>query len=376
LKTAILSIAFFIILFASLGQIPSSFSSVTQTKTIVASGVIQTTAKPIKKLLVALGANSPLSQDFIAHMAEFDMIDTDFKIGPDIEKIKAMNPSITILGYKDVMMMNTIMEDWDDVDQHEDWFLHDLNGDRLVNRDWGCYCMDISSQGWQKHYTNYVKERIDLYGFGGVMADDVWTHLFRDAWTVPPELVPDWNYKVNGYTYWQTQMRQFLSYVKNQIGSRLLIYNGPSNIYLDVSDGKVMEDFVFAHPPLDDINNLAAVSATAKYCLASPYTYPSIEDTQEKFLYAFCCFLLGVNGSNSYFSWINIYAKSQGYYPEMDFDFGNPVGGYYLIEGALYGRDFGHAKVLVNLSEIETYTLEIGGTSYTLKPKSGIIIPS
>ena len=43
---------------------------------------------------------------------------------------------------------------------------------------------------------------------------------------------------------------------------------------------------------------------------------------------------------------------------------------------ALYGRDFVHAKVFVNLSETETYTLEIGGIAYTLNPKSGLIVSS
>ena len=375
-RIAILLAASLIISYLSVGQTSFLFASYTHSTTISASGTIienRVETTRIRKLLVAYGVSSPLSQDLIVDMAKFDMMDTDFGIGPDVEKIKAINPSIIILGYKDVMAMNAYMEDWNEANTHEDWFMHDLKGSRIqIDSIYGWYLMDISSQGWRQHYADYVKEKIDLYSFDGVFADDVWTHLFRDAWTVPPEDVPDWNYVVNGYTYWQTRMREFLSYVKSRIGNSLLIYNGPSNIYLDVSDGKTRENFVFHRPPLDDINDLTEISATGKYYLASPYALP--EDTGKNFLYAFCCFLLGVKGSNAYFSWKNIYAKSQGYYPQMDFDFGSPVGPYYLVEGVLYGRDFDHAKVFVNLSEMETYTVEVEGESYTLEPKSGVIL--
>ncbi len=380
-RTAIISVTFFIILCLSAGQISLSFAS--DTAQIPTSGSIiyahasktDTRAPPIKlsrKLLVSYGTRSPLSQDLIAHMAKFDLMDTDFEIGPDVKKIKAINPSIRILGYKDAIAMNTAMEDWNEVNTHEDWFLHDLNGNRLVIKGGEWYCMDISSEGWRQHYADYVKEKIDLYGFDGVFADDVWTHLFIDSWTVPSQDVPDWNYIVNDYTYWQIQMREFLSNVKSRIGNTLLIYNGPSNIYLDVSDGKMMENFVFRRPALDDINDLAEISATGKYYLASPYSIP--KDTRENFLFAFCSFLLGANDPNAYFSWKNIYAESQGYYPQMDFDFGVSVERYYLVQGALYSRDFGHAKVFVNLSETVTYTVEVEGQSYTLEPKSGVII--
>lgn len=379
MNKAILSCAFLIILLASLGQVPFTFSSATQTKTIATFGAIQSIAMPTKKLVVAYGVDSPLPQDIIVHLAKFDMVDTSFEIGPDIEKIKALNPAVKVIGYKDLIAMSTGMDDWAEVNAHEDWFMHDVNGNRLqVPPPYSWYLMDISKQGWREHYANYVKQRLDAYGFDGVFADDVWTHLFRDGFTVNSSLVPDWNYMVNQYTYWQTQMRGFLSYVKSGIGNKLLISNSPSSIYIDVTDGKMLEGFglhdVEWWTPLDDIKDLAEISALGKYYMASPYG--GVDDTEEKFLYSFCCFLLGVNGPNAYFSWKGIWAGSQGYYPEMDFDFGNPIGSYYLVKGALYCRDFVHAKVLVNLSKTETYTLEIRGNSYTLNPKSGLIVSS
>jgi hypothetical protein len=59
---------------------------------------------------------------------------------------------------------------------------------------------------------------------------------------------------------------------------------------------------------------------------------------------------LGKNGSNSYFSWINIYSEpSHGFYPEFDKaeDLGSPTGGCYYYQGVLT-RDFENGKVLVN----------------------------
>ena len=59
-----------------------------------------------------------------------------------VATIKSLKPSIFILGYYDVMGMQTYMEDWDYVDQIEEWFVHDKDGNRITNNKYGFYLMN------------------------------------------------------------------------------------------------------------------------------------------------------------------------------------------------------------------------------------------
>jgi hypothetical protein len=77
-------------------------------------------------------------------------------------------------------------------------------------------------------------------------------------------------------------------------------------------------------------------------------------------LFALSCFLLGVNGSNAYFSWKNAWSEpSHGYYPEMDEaeDLGFPVDTYHFDQN-VWTRDFENGKVLLNPSDY-VYTVDL-----------------
>lgn len=316
----------------------------------------------IRTLLVAYGARSPLSQNRISHMAKFDIIDTDFEIGTDISKIKGINPNVLILGYCDVMARTPSSEDWLEVNQHEEWFLHDFDGKRLQNKIWGWYCMDVGNQGWREHYASYVEEKITLYGFDGVFADDVWSAFSRYAWTVSYERVPS-------YGMWHQEMLEFLRHVKSRIGSKILIVNTPDNgDYVDATDGKLEEDFAFKSVPgqtaIDNIKALLQISSKGKYYLASPYNIAN--DTKENMLFALSCFLLGVNGPNAYFGWKSIWdAPSHGYYAEFEEaeSLGRPLGEYYSYQSVLV-RDFTNGKVVVNVCP-HSHTVDLQGTYQT-----------
>ena len=79
--------------------------------------------------------------------------------------------------------------------------------------------------------------------------------------------------------------------------------------------------------------------------------------------------------NNSYFAW-NFFGDdaSNGYYPEMDYEFGNPIGDYYNVQGSVYARQFENATVVANIAASTTYTVEIGGISYELAGRSALII--
>jgi len=193
-RTAILSVASLIILCLSVSQISLSFASYSSSP-INTSGIIKEKVEltRIRKHIVAYGS-SPATAENQEHIARFDIVDIDFYMGQYATRIKELNPNIVILGYRDIMMMHSSYDDWEEVDPHEDWFLHDIHGNRLVHKRYGCYAMDVGNLGWQSHYANYVKSKLDRYpAFDGVFADDTWDEWYTyryEEWTVPPEDIP------------------------------------------------------------------------------------------------------------------------------------------------------------------------------------------
>ena len=392
---ALLSFTLLILVcFSGTGQSLFPFASLGSANTIATYGTIingEDEKSFVKTIIIFYGVQWPdVPKGWIEHMARFDMVDTGFELQEGCAQIHALNPDTIVLGYKDLVKTSEGAYDWNIINANEDWFLHDLNGNRLRESGTGSYLLDISNQGYREHYADDVIQKMDQYGHDGVFADDCWSNLWRDMWTVPVELVPDWNYKVGDgkYTYWQTQMREFLSYIKSQMGKdKILIYNGPWDGYLDVTDGQMLENFVFnlysRYPTeIAYVDKLSEVSATGKYVLAVPYG--RAPDTEQGFLFSFCCYLLGVNGPNAYFGYKRIWDSMMGYHPHMveAERLGLPTGDYYSYQ-SVYARDYENGTVLVNTSS-STYTVDLQGTyetpggevvtEITMAGKSGAIL--
>jgi len=349
------------ILCLSVGQIFRVFALYTSTTTIANSGNIIKieTSSRFQKFIVYYGPQSPdrVIPEYIEHVAKFDLVVTEFGIGNYVYQIKQSNPNTIVLGYKDAIAMHTYYEDYSVVNAHEDWFIHDTDGNRLVHWKCGWYCMDPGNQGWRQHFANYVKQKIDLYGFDGVFIDDCWNQLWKYFFTVPEDKVPD-------YPNWQQEMGEFLTYVKSQLNPKLVIINTPNTEeYVAVVDGKNDEKFLKNKETFWYIDNLAKISAQGKYYLALA---SSQEDTQESMMYCLCGYLLGVNGSKAYFGWWNIWSDSKGYYPEMDKinALGSPTNAYYSYQ-SVYARDFENGKVLLNPTT-SSYTVNLNSEYKTL----------
>lgn len=318
----------------------------------------------LRKFLQAYGLGSPLLPRRIEQFASFDFVNTEFAIGEDVAEVKALNPECLIIGYKDVMGVRPEREDFYFIDQHENWFLHDLNGNRLINRFWGWQALDVGNEEWREYYGNYVKDMCEQYGFDGVHCDDVWewmTPWHNTVWTVDSSLVPP-DYALT----WHAKMLGFLRTVKDIIGNRLMILNTfPTYTdYVNVADGVKMEDFM-----LDD-----QVSVHTEGYILNPISNKIFIARVWKgdLDFGFGCYLLGAS-EKSYFGYKTIWDSTEGYVPVMDFDFGNARGPHY-VQDNIYIRDFDHAKVLVNLSNHETYSITVDDTSYTLPPHSAILI--
>ena len=337
--------------------------------------------------------------------SNFDVVLTGFGAVSTIGKIKALNPNIIILGYRSVMSMTTYLDDWLEADAHEDWFLHDVSGNRLqIAWESGWYGMDVGNPGWREHFANYVKNMLETYpDLDGIFADNAWdweAEPYRyDVWNVPEEELP-----LDIASGWHNDMLEMITLVKETIGDKLLIINTVNNAdYVDACDGKTFEHFVhkttweldyYGPPdfdPLKHVEALVEVSKRGKIFLAhsgaeipdNP-TQNDLDKANKVMLYCFAAYLLGVNGEKTTFGFNNIHSKdgSRGYYPEFDISLGSPIGGYYLI-GSVFARDFTDGRVLVNPTtssyttnlEVEYKTLDGQVVSnVTLTPHSSIIL--
>jgi len=362
----------------------------------------------IGKHLIAYGSEKGFSDETVNFItSHFDVLDCSFYPGAvsSFERLKTKNPSLIILVYRGVMVMRPYYDDWEEVNSHEDWFLHDINGNRLVHSYWGWYAMDVGNVGWRSHYANWVKNWLDNYTIDGIFADDVWewTNWHYGVWNVPAEYIS----KEIGER-WHNDMLEMIRFVKATIGKKLLIVNTPNRSdYVDACDGKMEENFV--HPSwwdLDEfhddpinwkgrVESLKSISQSGKYFLAQGGTIipenPTESDLQEvhnMMLYCFASYLLGVNGEKATFGFNNIYSEdgSRGYYTEFDVSLGSPVNEYYSIDSVIdsvYARDFTDGKVLVNPTQ-SIHTVDLDGqyktiddqrvSNVTLAPHSGIIL--
>jgi len=135
-------------------------------------------ATKIKKHIVAYQDYTNSEMQFIA--SHFDLVDVCYP-GRAVS-LSRMNSSITTILYEDMMGMHPTYSDWNEVDTHENWFIHDSFGHRLRRKKHGWYLMDVSS-GWKDHIAKRARQHLDDYPvLDGIFADDCWDQLYTNKW--------------------------------------------------------------------------------------------------------------------------------------------------------------------------------------------------
>ena len=313
--------------------------------------------------------------------SHFDLVDLDIDATGGFQKIKAANPNITMIGYKDFISVATYQSDWSMINQHEDWFLHDNNGNRVMA--YTSYLMNISNSGWRNYVANWCANKLAANPLAdGIFADNALTDALFDWGTLS---VPKSSLPTDIVNNWDNYMIQEIQAVKSAIGSKLLVINSDdtSGLFIQYCNGQMIEHFMhrtYLAPndwaqtnALTDMNWLDKLSATGKIVMAfSGATIPQnptstdIALTHQCMLYSLSGFLLSYSGKAG-FSYQMLqydYTGHNGYWPEMDAPIGNPIGKYYSSQN-IYMRDFTGGKVLLNPST-STYTINLGGSYKTL----------
>jgi hypothetical protein len=355
-KITIVTISFvsFVILSATLANVLVSSASYTPTITIVSSGMVLQSVPAVNAVVhKALFSWGGVPSSYVDHIAQFDW---DY-LGPEdaqlIPSIRAENPKIIIIGYFDVIVGNA------NTSYPETCYFHNASGNRIYfpPQGWNpnpAPFMNISDPTWQSICINSTKEQV-AQGFDGVMADDTWSNYFR-MYGLTTEPAPSgawWNSYDSGasYTRWQTAMRTLLAGMQVAIGAnKIVCCNGGSSVYYDVCAAANLEDFVFGGgaDAMTWINILEAISTVEKYVIAHS---GSMADNETNYIFGLSCYMLGMNGTNTYFSGSNIWHPSMGIYPSIiNRDFGKPLGSKVQVSANAWKREFENCTVTVDFS--------------------------
>jgi len=351
-----------------------SSASTTSNVTVNTSGLVLYIRTPINKNLIAYGFswNTTLIS-FVAN--HYSLVDCDFDYDLSaMASIRAINPNMIIIGYKDLIEDGPGFSDWASVSSQESWFVHDASGNRITTYN-GEYLMNVSSTGWMQHWVSYVNSELaNNTCYNGVFADNVWNTVTQD-WLGLSSPVP--NPTSAG---WHKATIAFLQYIKaNLMPGKILVVNTEefdTDDYLTVADGQMLEGY--EHGPWMNvtyvghratIDCLARKSGMGKMVWADAGTLTTNAsqaqiDAMSNYCYA--SFLIGLNGSQTSYGWSQ---NPRGDYstvtypPIMDTNIGSPTDQYYSSQN-VYMRDFTGGKVLFNPSA-NSYTINLGGT-YTL----------
>ena len=371
------------------GAVASSIS-VTSTGTILPQSAAIT---PIKKAVFTnTGGFSSADAQFVADHFNLVMVDPFGTSG--VSTVKSRNPNVKIVGYKDLIGMQTFYDDWATVNAHEDWFMHTAGGSRIQDPSWGWYLMDPANTAWQAYFVNYVNTKIATYNYDGVFLDDTWNSISAHGISVQSSDAASWHNDVLG----------FLQYIKANITSgKLVIINTDewnASTYIAAVDGEMLEGFTHCEweavntPGSRDpgliiamINKLARDSENGKivWCDSGTIYSSNAAEMARMVKYCYASFLLGITGSSDscwqFNSWGNA-DGAKGYYPIMDTTIGSPTNAYYSSQN-VYMRDYSAGKVLFNPSSTSR-TVSLGGTyrlldgtmvsSVTLNAYSGEIL--
>jgi len=326
-------------------------------------------------------------QRFIAE--HFDLVLIKFAWAEAGQNIKNMNPNVNLIGYSDLMLMGTENAYWSEVNQHENWFYHDIYGNRLLHNYYGTYALDITST-WKDFFPYICNNYLEKYPFfDGILADDAWNNFQLDCWTVPSSYIPN-----SIYDNWEVDMKNMIINAKDKING-IVIQNAYDSAYAEITGYVLWECFAHSQynsvddewwtseETLQNLDYLQMMNKQGYTCIVSsgaalpdnPSSY-ELQKAYDWMLYSLCCFLMFIdNFEKNYFVWNQIDAPdSDGYYEEMDYEHGRALNDYYKIKGEVYRRDFENSTVVANISDHSSYTVNISGKTYELGPKQGLII--
>lgn len=269
---------------------------------------------------------------------------------PQIEALKAVNPSFRVLQYRlgiglgrqtSIIDGSRWVPEWPRRVQ-EQWFFH-VRGRRELMKRWGWYLMNPDNASWRRFFTAQVKRQVADTGAWGVFLDSssVPNEFGGFAWSPP---LPDVDLPFE--RAWSKKIERWLPYVQRAVGKPVVANAGSWVTTRDVTDyshiaGVMIEGFGAGYAPGDWLlQQRRAWSLARRSRIVIAQSYPS---TAQDRLFDVASYLL-VQGPQSY---VNIQTSMDAeWWPEYDVDLGAPRGTAHY--GAVAWRDFAKGRVFVN----------------------------
>jgi hypothetical protein len=326
-----------------------------------------------------------------------------------VRKLRSYNSNFIVLHYRlahgagnhQIIKGNSWVYYWDDVNPHENWFVHMVRGDyssgRVHNADWDWYYTDPSGDiegagddGWKEYFVSATIEEMRATECDGVFADSCGLPFSLTQW-------PDWLWGTNPRTTWLPHVNTFMQYVMNRYkreaesfyfipNAAALVTSWDDVTDFSIADGVMCEGFSeWGGGPLQGgysdwaLQMNSTLSLTVKNKVIIMQTYPDANDIRAR-MFALGCYLL-VKGKYSY---INMPAGGETelfWWPEYGIDLGgyseDPPANINSLQTAdgIYRRDYQRGFVLVNPTG-STVTLSLGATYRRAVPSGGGYVPT
>jgi putative glycosyl hydrolase-like family 15 (GHL15) protein len=321
-------------------------------------------------------------------------------------RMRRLNPRFLMLHYQltvgtgpaQFVVGDRWTNDFNLVTQHEDWFLHDDQGRRLLQPTWNWYVMDLRFDGprpktgfpeyWLRTAIERMRENEDDGCFADSYTQDILINQLR-----PPFL---WFMDPAACTrYWLPQLNRFGAYCAAgfhrqperfyylpNLGGLVTTWDRTTNLL--VGDGGMNEGFCAGGPghfySLDDwkLQMTRVLSLAAAHKIVLCQTGTDRENRDHRW------FIVGsyllTKGRHSY---LNMFQHSTlEWYPEYALDLGGysaepspDVSRYWDADWKLYRRDFARGIVLVNPTAAPVTVPRLGATYRLVTARGGGPVP-
>jgi hypothetical protein len=300
-----------------------------------------------------------------------------------IAQVKAVNPNIIALVYKDLSStrsyacsrgvdnaeLPTGVGYCDANANHPAWFLHDRRGRRMEwNGYQGHWMMDVGNHDYWQAWLEGVRRDVVARGWDGVWIDNALTE--RGAYGMDPAQYPDDASMQSAtrsmlavvgpslraaslFTVANIDARRFPNLWADWIG---LLSGGFDEHFVDWSDtpNSSYEWDWGADGWRAQVAEITSASAAGRTAVVRSVTVGS---DVEGLRYSLASYLLANDGRQIFGDLFDV----ASWYPEYDYDLGEPSGSFYALGNGVYRRNFTAGSVVVNASRATTQTIRLGG---------------
>lgn len=289
------------------------------------------------------------------------------KFTKDIAAMKAANPSLKVLAYRNATFGGKGYAD--------SLYAKNKSGQKIYARKWPTtFLMNLSSPAWAAEVGKGCVELIKVSKYDGCFLDVLGSGPLMGNYL---SSMPVTNGKQWTHPQWIGWADDITVAAKKATGGKTVMGNGLGNgrRYFSTTmsskglvagnDGMEPELFVReAHSPVgayysetnwkQDVDMMIDVQNKGSRVLSMTKLWTNASETQKNawHKYALATFLMGSNG-NSYFCFLRDKnpGASWGAHPYNQIDIGTPTGSYAKIGTGMYARNFTKGKVVVNVGK-------------------------